>query len=404
MASYLHHTATTIYLCCVPALEDSTGAGCVGLAGANIQSLKLFPRFLFLKLSKFVIKISNTSVMNLKSVFIFLIILVLGACEDKVPYELNFKTPAQDLKLNGKLELEIKSTDESSIDSVSYKLQNLSGKSDKNLSIGLKDILLGEHDLLLKIYAGGEVFDTAKKVKIFNDQPPKIYKYEVVNAYPHDIEAYTQGLEFYNDSLYESIGQYGKSALRKVDLETGKVLKEHKMKSHYFGEGLTILNDKIYQLTWREGEGLIYDVNTFEVLDKFRYNKSEEGWGLCHDDKYIYKSDGTQKIWRLDKETLQEIDYIQPTTHNSISEKLNELEIVDGKIYANTYGKDGVAIINPENGAIEAVIDFRKLKTQVRQHDNLDVLNGIAYHPATKKLYVTGKNWNKLFEVKIISK
>ncbi len=333
-----------------------------------------------------------------------MIVLLLGACEDEIPYELNFKTPAQNLKLYGKLELEIKSKDNSAIDSVNYTLQTLKGKTDQNVSIELKSILLGGHNLNLKIYSEGEVYEISKMVKIFNNQPPKIFTYEVVNAYPHDIEAYTQGLEFYKDSLYESIGQYGKSALRKVDLETGKVLKEHKMKSHYFGEGLTIINDKIYQLTWREGEGLIYDINSFEVEDKFRYDKSEEGWGLCHDENYIYKSDGTQKIWRLDKNTLKEIDYIQPTTHNSISEKLNELEYVEGKIYANTYGKDGVAIINPENGAIEAVIDFRKLKKQVRQHEKLDVLNGIAYHPKTQKLYVTGKNWNKLFEVKIISK
>jgi glutaminyl-peptide cyclotransferase len=125
---------------------------------------------------------------------------------------------------------------------------------------------------------------------------------------------------------------------------------------------------------------------------------------LCHDENYIYKSDGTDKIWRLDPQTLKEIDYIQPTTHNSISEKLNELEYINGKIYANTYQKDGVAIINPENGAIEAVVDFRKLKKQVRQHPDLDVLNGIAYHQKTQKFYVTGKNWNKLFEVKVISK
>jgi glutaminyl-peptide cyclotransferase len=342
--------------------------------------------------------------MNFKKVFIFLIILTLAGCEEKMPFDLNFITPAKKLKLNGDLKLEITSKDGSKMDSVSYVLQNLKGKTNENLSIKLNDVLLGEHELKLKIYAEGEIYETSESIKIFNDQPPKIYKYEVVNAYPHDINAYTQGLEFYDNALYESIGQYGKSALRKVELETGKVLKEHKMKSQYFGEGITIFDDKIFQLTWREGEGLIYDVNTFEVLDKFRYNNSEEGWGLCHDDDYIYKSDGTEKIWRLSKENLSETDYIQATTHNSISEKMNEMEFINGRIYANTYGKDGVAIINPKNGAIEAVIDFRKLKAQVRQHERLDVLNGIAYNPVTDKLYVTGKNWNKLFEVKIISK
>lgn len=342
--------------------------------------------------------------MNLKHISIFLIIMALTACEEKLPFDFTFKTPANNLKVNDELVFEIKSKEGLKLDSVAYSLQNLKGSANDKVTIKLEDVLLGKHELQLQIYAEEEVFETSKTVKIFNDKAPKIYKYEVINAFPHDIEAYTQGLEFYNDTLYESIGQYGKSALRKVDLESGKVLQEHKMKNQYFGEGITIIDDKIFQLTWREGEGLIYDVNTFEILDKFRYNKSEEGWGLCHDENYIYKSDGTEKIWRLDKEKLREIDYIQATTHNSISEKMNEMEFINGKIYANTYGKDGVAIINPKNGAIEAVIDFRKLKVQVKQHEKLDVLNGIAYHPTTKKLYVTGKNWNKLFEVEIISK
>jgi glutaminyl-peptide cyclotransferase len=328
----------------------------------------------------------------------------LNACEDGKRFNLNYKTPSDELKLSGNLDLEILSTQNESIDSVVYTFQNKKTKVGNKINIPLDDVLLGNHELKLKIYVEGDVVEMNEKLKVLNNKPPKIYKFEVINAYPHDIEAYTQGLEFYKDSLYESIGQYGESALRKVELETGKVLREHKMKQHYFGEGITIIEDKIYQLTWREGEGLVYDVNTFEVLDKFRYDKSEEGWGLCHDSNYMYKSDGTDKIWRLDKQTLKELDYIQATTHQSVSEKLNELEYVEGKIYANTYGKDGVAVINPENGAIEAVIDFRKLKLQVKQHPELDVLNGIAYHPETKKLYVTGKNWNKLFEVKVISK
>jgi len=343
--------------------------------------------------------------MYFKFIFIITGLLVLNACEDGKRFNLNYKTPADELQLTKALDLEISSVENKTIDSVAYSLQDINNVSaGSKITIPLEDVLLGKHILSLKIYTEGDFYDLKEKVKILNNTPPKIYNFEVVNAYPHDIEAYTQGLEFYKDSLYESIGHYGESALRKVDLETGEVLKEHNMKSHYFGEGITIYDDKIYQLTWREGEGLVYDVNTFEVEDKFRYVESEEGWGLCHDENYVYKSDGTDKIWRLDKTTLEEIDYIQPTTHQSVSEKLNELEFVEGKIYANTYGKDGVAVINPKNGAIEAVIDFRKLKLQVKQHQDLDVLNGIAYHPKTKKLYVTGKNWNKLFEVRVISK
>lgn len=342
--------------------------------------------------------------MNLKFISIFIVALLFNACKDKKHFEINLETPADKIQLNTKLDVSLKPLTDKTIDSATYSFQDQSGKVESQFQINLNNVLLGNHKLQVKVYAENETFDISKDIKVYNDTPPKIFSYEVINAYPHDMEAYTQGLEFYKDTLYESIGHYGKSALRKVDLETGKVLKEHKMKKHYFAEGITIMDDKIYQLTWREGEGLIYDINTFEVLDKFRYDKSQEGWGLCHDENYVYKSDGSDKIWRLDKNTLEEIDYIQPTTHNSISKQLNELEYFEGKIYANTYQKDGVAIINPENGAIEAVVDFRTLKKQVMQHKDLDVLNGIAFHPKTKKLYITGKNWNKLFEVKVISK
>jgi len=343
--------------------------------------------------------------MKFTTLLSLVLLLILSSCEEKDQFKIEFKSDVNTLKINQTLDLSVKATEGKVIDSVIYSFQDINGSSTTNtMSFELTDILLGNHDLNLKVYSEGEAFDLKKSLTILNDTPPEIYSFEVVNAYPHQITSYTQGLEFKGDSLFESVGQYGESRLLQVDLQSGEILRAHKLKNHYFAEGLTIINDKLYQLTWREGEGLIYDINTFEVLDKFRYNKSKEGWGLCHDEKYVYKSDGTDKIWRLDRNTLAEIDYIQPTTHKSISSKLNELEYVDGKIYANTYQKDGVAIINPQNGAIEAVINFKSLKNQVKQHKDLDVLNGIAYHAQTKKLYVTGKNWNKLFEVKIISK
>lgn len=343
--------------------------------------------------------------MKFTTLLSLVLLLILSSCEEKDQFRIEFTSDSSELKLNQKLEFAIKAIEGKPIDSIIYSFQDIKGSSTSNSNAFVfKDVLLGNHDLNVKVYSEGEGFELKKSLKILNHTPPKIYSFEVVNAYPHQITSYTQGLEFKGDSLFESVGQYGESRLLQVDLESGEILREHKLKKHYFAEGLTIIGDKLYQLTWREGEGLIYDVNTFEVEDKFRYNKSKEGWGLCHDENYIYKSDGTDKIWRLDKNTLAEIDYIQPTTHKSVSSRLNELEYVEGKIYANTYQKDGVAIINPENGAIEAVINFKSLKNQVKQHKDLDVLNGIAYHAETKKLYVTGKNWNKLFEVKVIPK
>ena len=269
-------------------------------------------------------------------------------------------------------------------------------------SVDLSAIPLGEKLIKAKVFYD-DTFEVAlKKVVVVNAKPPKIYTYEIVNTYAHDITSYTQGLEFYKGDLYESTGQYGESKLRKLDYKNGSVLKNVDLSSSYFGEGLSVLNDKIYQLTWKEGRGLVYDVNSFEQIETFNYGQSKEGWGLCNDGQKFYKSDGTEYLWFLNPNTLAEEGSLQAYTNKGKLTNLNELEWVDGKIYANRYQKDGIAIINPENGAIEAVIDFKALKTKVTKHQGLDVLNGMAYNPKTKTLFVTGKRWDKLFEVKII--
>lgn len=312
-----------------------------------------------------------------------------------------------DFKLHDELKAGIKSKENINIDSVALFLGNdrlpFQGDS-KNISLKLDNVKLGTLPLKFIVYSAEGKDTLVKDIKILNDKAPVIYTYEIVNSYPHDMTSYTQGLEFHDGVLYESTGLRGESKLRKLDLESGEVLKEINLDDQYFAEGLTILNGKIYQLTWQSGEGFIYDLDSFEKTGTFVYNNSKEGWGLCNDGKSIYKSDGTDKIWILDPETLEEKDYIEPTHHKSSATRLNELEWVEGEIYANTWQKDGVAIINPENGAIDGLIDFSGLRDKVTQHDKLDVLNGIAYNPETKKLYVTGKNWDKIFEVKIVEK
>jgi len=202
----------------------------------------------------------------------------------------------------------------------------------------------------------------------------------------HDITSYTQGLEFHNDTLYESTGQLKESKLRKVDYKTGRVIKNINLADEYFGEGLTILNNNIYQLTWQNGIGFVYDVSTFEKTSSFKYGNSKQGWGLCHHDNTIFKSDGTEKIWLLNSETLAEENYIQVYTNKGKIVGINEMEWIDGNIYANRYQKDGVAIINPKNGAVMGVIDFKPLKELVTQHKGLDVLNGIAYNPCNNAI------------------
>ena len=296
------------------------------------------------------------------------------------------------------LKLSLSNSSNKKIDSVNYVMNN-SAVAD---IFSLQNSSLGEKMIKAEVFYGGKKEVALQKVIVVNGSTPELYTYELLNTYPHDITSYTQGLEFYNGVLYESTGQYGESKLRALDYKNDAILNNVNLSRSYFGEGLTVLNDKIYQLTWKEGRGLIYDVNTFETLGSFNYGQSKEGWGLCNDGRQLYKTDGSENIWILNAETLEEERFVQAYTNKGRLTNLNELEWVEGKIYANRYQKNGVAIINPINGAIEAVLDFKDLKNKVTNHPGLDVLNGMAYNPDTKTLFVTGKRWDKLFEVRII--
>ena len=295
------------------------------------------------------------------------------------------------------LKLSLSNPSNKKIDSVNYVMNN-SPVAD---IFSLQNSSLGEKMIKAEVFYGGKKEVALQKVIVVNGSTPKLYTYELLNTYPHDITSYTQGLEFYNGVLYESTGQYGESKLRALNYKNDAILNNVNLSRSYFGEGLTVLNDKIYQLTWKEGRGLIYDVNTFEILGSFNYGQSKEGWGLCNDGRQLYKTDGSENIWILNAETLEEERFVQAYTNKGRLINLNELEWVEGKIYANRYQKNGVAIINPINGAIEAVLDFKDLKNKVTNHPGLDVLNGMAYNPDTKTLFVTGKRWDKLFEVRI---
>jgi glutamine cyclotransferase len=296
------------------------------------------------------------------------------------------------------LKLSLSNPSNKKIDSVNYVMNN-SPIAD---IFSLQNSSLGEKMIKAEVFYGGKKEVALQKVIVVNGSTPKLYTYELLNTYPHDITSYTQGLEFYKGVLYESTGQYGESKLRALDYKNDAIINNVNLSRSYFGEGLTVLNDKIYQLTWKEGRGLIYDVNTFETLGSFNYGQSKEGWGLCNDGRQLYKTDGSENIWILNAETLEEERFVQAYTNKGRLTNLNELEWVEGKIYANRYQKNGVAIINPINGAIEAVLDFKDLKNKVTNHPGLDVLNGMAYNPDTKTLFVTGKRWDKLFEVRII--
>lgn len=293
------------------------------------------------------------------------------------------------------------------VESISYSIDGEELPMVKN-QIQLDLPTLGNKTLKATVSYEDTSAEITKKIKVLANKAPEIYTYEIINEYPHDNRAYTQGLEFHQDTLYESTGKKGRSSLRKVDYKTGKVLKQIDLDKTFFGEGMTILNGKIYQLTWQSGIGFIYDLKDFKKIDSFTYGQSKEGWGLANDGEKLYKSDGTENIWFLNPETLVEEGHTQTVTNTSIFNNTNELEYVDGKLYANVYQKSGVMIIDARSGAIEGVVNFGGLSKKVTKGDGWvdtdNVLNGIAYHPTRKTFFVTGKDWDKLFEVRIMKK
>jgi glutaminyl-peptide cyclotransferase len=226
---------------------------------------------------------------------------------------------------------------------------------------------------------------------------PPVYGYKVVKAYPHDPEAYTQGLIYRDTFLYESTGRNGHSTLRKVKLETGEVLQQERLDPKYFAEGLTDWNGRLIQLTWRSNLGFVYDAATFRLERTFLY--MGEGWGLTHDGKRLIMSDGSDTLRFLDAVTFQERGRLSVTDGSLPVGNLNELEFVGGEIYANVWHTDRIARISPESGRIVGWINLTGLLPKVYQLEPEAVLNGIAYDAAGDRLFVTGKLWPKLFEI-----
>ena len=224
------------------------------------------------------------------------------------------------------------------------------------------------------------------------------WTYEIVNTFDHDPNAFTQGLVFEDGVLYEGTGLNGSSELRKVELETGDVLQSRKLADKYFGEGITIFGDRIYQLTYQSKTGFVYDKETFELLNEFTY--PTEGWGLTHDGEHLIMSDGTPMLYFLDPNSLKRVHKVMVVEEEKAVWWLNELEYVEGQIFANVWPGDRIARIDPGTGQIIGWIDCKGLFTGRDFNDETDVFNGIAYNPNDNRLFVTGKCWPQLFEIK----
>lgn len=225
------------------------------------------------------------------------------------------------------------------------------------------------------------------------------YGYRIVNSYPHDPNAFTQGLAYGDGFIYEGTGLNGRSSLRKVELETGRILRHLSLENQYFGEGITVQGDKITQLTWRSNAGFVYDKESFSLVKKFSY--PGEGWGLTHDGKNLIMSDGSDELYFLDPITHKEIKKLRVTYKGRLVGRLNELEYVNNRILANIWLTDLIAMISPETGEVVGWIDLRGLSGDFGPRKSDQVLNGIAYDVEGDRLFVTGKLWPKMYEIKL---
>ena len=334
--------------------------------------------------------------------YLFLILIVFISCSNENQiYEISVSSESEIFNKESKVSLEIKLNNFLiKVEDLKFFLNGKKVSNETNLSIAR----LGSNSIKAQFTHNNQKKILIKNIDVYNTVQPNLYSYEIIGEYPHDISLYTQGLEFKNNILYESTGLNGYSSLRKFDVYKNQLIDVRFLDDEYFGEGLTILNNKIYQLTWKNRIGFIYDLKTMNMEKSFNYGQSSEGWGLANDGNNLYKSDGTEKIWIIDPVTLKEIDNIEIVTDKKKVKNINELEIVDEKIYANTYqfNKDVVLVINKLTGSVDGIIDFGNLRNKVKQHNNLDVLNGIAFNKKRNSFFITGKRWDKIFEVKII--
>ena len=229
-----------------------------------------------------------------------------------------------------------------------------------------------------------------------------VYTYKVINAYPHDRSAFTEGLVFEDGVLYEGTGLHEYSTLRRVELETGEILQIRELSSQFFGEGVTLYGNKIIQLTWQSHIGFVYDKYTFKLLQEFNY--PDEGWGITHNGKHLIMSGGTETLHFLDPETFEEISQIEVYANNIPVTRINELEYIQGKIYANIWQTERIARIDPLTGQVTGWIDLKGILSPEDDSETVDVLNGIAYDAENDRLFVTGKYWPKLFEIELRGK
>ncbi|MEM7163607.1 MAG: glutaminyl-peptide cyclotransferase [Bacteroidota bacterium] len=268
-------------------------------------------------------------------------------------------------------------------------------------SLYIDGLRVGKYRLLAEMTIGDSILcESYKTIEVVSEIQPEAWKYDVISEFPHQTSAYTQGLTWSENTLYEGTGRYENSILAAVNIQTGEYFNRLPLDDSYFGEGITIMNDKIYQLTWQAQKCFIYDLNSFERIGEFEFN-SREGWGLTNDGTNLIMSDGSHNLTVIDPVTFKEVDKFEVYNGSKRLIAINELEFAQGLIFANIYQKDDIAVIDPLSGKVIAMIDCKGLLDPRSIKGQIDVLNGIAYNSISGHFYLTGKWWPKLFEVSI---
>ncbi len=358
---------------------------------------------------------------------LFFIILIFGSCQNgknippnKVQENKNLNSNIELIefvkpfnnstyKLGESITFQMrKASDTITIDSVKFSIEGqnivtLLGQ-ETEINWNSKNSKLGHLSVEATAFAsGGRKQEISMVILLLSDIKPVLYAYKIIRVYPHSRDSYTQGLIYENGYFYESAGEYGTSALKKVKLETGESVMFVSLDPSIFAEGIAIDKDKIYQITYKEHAGFVYDKATFKLIRKFSFDFAE-GWGLEFDGKNFLMTDGGYTVYFMEPEYFTQVGKIEVTSDEGTIDSINELELINGKLYANVYTQDYVLIIDPKNGKVLGKIDFKGILPKKDYDENTNVLNGIAWNPANGHLFITGKYWPKLFEVEILKK